>query len=216
MTCSQNRTRSGRRNAGLPAAEFTIGAPDTIARGCAESQQSRPAALISIAKATAADQQFPAVMGHAAAARATSITTRPRRQHRSHPAHAGHRPGRAPVKSGRLLSGRTIVSAVIIAGAAGAKRPVQLGDERRRRLAHGTADALDGDRADLLGQRSRIAAQPGLAGSQHDLKWVDACDAGRHGNNSHHTPAEPGSTTSGQPANLLSLVGPGTGGCRDS
>jgi hypothetical protein len=107
------------------------------------------------------------------------------------------------------LSGRTIVGAVIIAGAAAAaaKYPVQ--------LAHGTADALDGDRADLLGQRSRIAAQPGLAGWQHDLKWVDACDAGRHGNNSHHTPAEPGSTTSGQPANLLSLVGPGTGGCRD-
>jgi hypothetical protein len=53
---------SGRRNAGLPAAEVTIGSPDTIARGFAESQQSRPAALISMAKATAADRQFPAVM----------------------------------------------------------------------------------------------------------------------------------------------------------
>ena len=73
-----------------------------------------------------------------------------------------------------------------------AQGPVKLGDKHGGQLPQPAADALHGDRPDLLRLRLRVVREAGLTRGQEDLERVDPGDVRGHRDDRDHPPAEPG------------------------
>jgi hypothetical protein len=73
-----------------------------------------------------------------------------------------------------------------------AQRLVEFGGKAGRQLPDPPADALDGDRADLLSLCLGVAGQAGFGSGQQNLERVDARDIGGHGHDGDETAAEAG------------------------